>query len=130
MMPLWQFRSFSEESGDSVIEVWLRSEEKQDKKKTLRARLDAMLRRLQLMPVPWNRNYYKKLDGYEVGEIRLDVHNKEYRVFGFFGMGRFTMVAAGYHQTKKYYPPSIRETADRNKKIAEVRPERTRPYEP
>jgi hypothetical protein len=129
MMPLWQFRVFKDVSGESVIEGWLQGEERQDKHKFLRARLDAMLLRLRLLPVPWPRNYYKKLDGYQVGEIRLDLSNKEYRVFGYFTAGRFTMVAAGYHHTKKYYPTSIRETADRNKATAEANPGRTKPYE-
>lgn len=59
------------------------------------ARVDAYLRRLRELPLPWPPSYYGSLGG-GIGEIRVDWRNVEHRLYGFFGYGsdEFTVIAA------------------------------------
>ena len=60
----------------------------------LQARVDAQLRRMRPLPLPWPITLFKNL-GDGIGEIRVDFRKVEYRFYGFHGSQRFTVIKIG-----------------------------------
>jgi hypothetical protein len=63
----------------------------------------------------WRRPEFDLLSGKmrAIGEIRLKVDNKQYRILGFFGPGRsdFTLLVGSTKKGKTYNPTGTLETA-------------------
>lgn len=104
MATRWKFRA-ARTTRSNVVTDWL------GQNKQLRARIDSFLRRLRELPLPWPLTYYGPL-GDGIGELRVDMGNVEHRLYGFFGPGDFTILAASsdkkrqqelIQQTKKLY---------------------------
>jgi len=94
MKVVWELMVLVADSG-TVLERWFREYERKANNKDLRARTDSYLRRLVVIPPgKWPFPTYRPLG--PIGEIRFDLHNVEYRIYGYFGPGarQFTMIKA------------------------------------
>lgn len=87
---LWRFAGLRTAKGN-VLKDYLAD------KVGLRARVDVFLSRLKTMPIPWPTTYYDGSLGDDVGELRIDLDNVEYRLYGSFGPERqqFTIILIG-----------------------------------
>ncbi len=85
----WRFAGLKTNKGN-VLKDFL------SKDAGLRARVDAFLLRLQIMPIPWPSTNYDGSLGGGIGELRVDYKKVEYRFYGFFGPGsqQFTVIVA------------------------------------
>lgn len=93
MKAVWELMVSATESS-TVLESWFRDYERKHKNKELRARTDSYLRRLVVTPGKWPFPLYRPLG--DIGEIRFDLKNIEYRIYGYFGPGsrQFTVIKA------------------------------------
>lgn len=71
----------------NVIIDWL------GRNRELQARVDALLRRVVVMPIPWPMPYYRPL-GDGIGEVRIDLRNVEHRLYGYFAARGFAVILA------------------------------------
>lgn len=85
----WRFAGLKTRRGN-VLKDFLSKDVK------IQNRVEAFLRRLRTLPVPWPSTYYDGSLGDGIGELRVDYKNVEYRFYGFFGPGphQFTVIMA------------------------------------
>jgi putative component of toxin-antitoxin plasmid stabilization module len=87
--------------------------------KPLHAKVDALLRRLQVIWPKWPMPYYRPLKG-GAGEIRLDDGKVEHRIYGYFSGRCFVVMFAS--SDKKNQQQSIKHAINLRKQFAKTPP--------
>ena len=68
----------------------------------------------------WEMPFYRAaMKGYrEIGEIRFQCFDTQFRIFGFFGPlpGQYTLLGGATHKKNQYNPTNAIENADRQRK--------------
>ncbi len=114
MRPPWQFAGVKTTRGNILKDYVVR-----DRK--LQARVDAFLKRLRHIEVPWPQTYYKPL-GEGAGELRVDFKNVEHRFYGYFGPGARTFTVFNASSDKKTQQKDINAAKDLARKFKQVPP--------
>lgn len=111
MLALWTIRCYVSPTGRDMIDDWYSRQPE-----GVQGALDVALEYLVQRPRnEWRRPEFDLLSGKmrAIGEIRLKVDNKQYRILGFFGPGRsdFTLLVGSTKKGKTYNPTGTLETA-------------------
>lgn len=126
MHVIWTFRSYVSPAGRDQIEKWYAAQSD-----AAQAAFDAVLDYLgQREREKWRRPEFDQLGGRyrDLGELRFDVGNVEYRPLGFFGPVRaaFTILVGATKKGKIYDPRDALETALKRRKEALRDPTRSK----
>ncbi len=111
MLALWRFRCYVLPGGRDAIDDWYCRQSA-----GVQGAVDVAIEYLKQRPRnEWRRPDFDLLSGKfrEIGEIRMKVDRKQYRLLGFFGPGNatFTLLVGTNKKGNSYDPREALETA-------------------
>lgn len=126
MHVVWTFRSYVTAAGNDRVARWYRSQSA-----GAQAAFDAVREYLEVRERDdWRRPDFDKLSGRykELGELRFEVANVQYRPLGFFGPAKaeFTILVGATKKGNIYDPPDALETALKRRKEVLQNPARSK----
>src|SRR5579884_2960212 len=121
----WRFMSLADHQGRDIFERWLEKEVDRGQRKGVETAIRTTLRFLRFSRKElWREPHFKWFS--EIGEIRSDFGNVEYRPLGCNGPepDQFTIVIGAYKKGKVWTPANARKTAEDRRKELLRNPER------
>jgi hypothetical protein len=126
----WRFMSLEDTRGRDTFTRWLDKEVDRGQRKGVEAAIRTTLRFLRFSQKDqWKEPHFKWFG--EIGEVRSDFGNVEYRPLGCNGPepDQFTILLGAYKKGKVWTPNDARKTAERLSKELKLTPDRGRKYE-
>jgi len=126
----WRFMSLADHRDRDTFERWLDKEIDRGQRKGVEATIRTTLRFLRFARKDlWRPPHFRWFG--DIGEIRSDYGNVEYRPLGCNGPDpdQFTILIGAYKKGKVWTPADARKTADKRRKELIDSPDRGQRYE-